>query len=158
MRAALGRPRGLGISVARWLEPVLTRSARVATVRTSAMPNADGGDAASARCVAAMVTTPNREVATSLARALLGKRLCACVNLVPGIESLYVWDGAVQQDKEVLMVIKSTEAKLPEIADVVANLHPYDVPEVVGMPIVGGHAPYLDWVRKETAAPPFDPP
>ncbi len=97
-----------------------------------------------------LVTAPDPEVAGSLARALVAERLAACVNLVPGIRSLYRWEGEVQDDAEVLLVIKTTEGRVAPLAERVAALHPYDLPEVLALPAVGGSAPYLDWVATES--------
>ncbi len=95
---------------------------------------------------AVLITAPDSEVGTSLARALVAEGLAACVNLVPGVRSIYRWEGAVQDDTEVLLIAKTREALLSALTARVEVLHPYDVPEVVALPIVGGSAAYLAWL------------
>lgn len=97
------------------------------------------------------VTAPEFAVGRRIASALVEERLAACVNLVPGIVSMYRWDGGVQEDAEVLLVVKTSEARCSDLADRVRELHPYDLPEVLALPAAGGSAAYLDWVRRETS-------
>ena len=96
-----------------------------------------------------LVTAPGVEVARSLAHALVGARLAACANLVPGVRSVYRWEGEVQEDEEVLLVLKTRADRGVELASRIRELHPYDLPEVLELPVVGGSAAYLDWVRAE---------
>ncbi len=98
-----------------------------------------------------LVTAPDAEVASGLARALVDERLAACANLVPTVRSIYRWEGALQEDDEVLLVIKTTAAKTPALSERVKALHPYDLPEVLALPAAGGSEAYLDWVRSEVA-------
>jgi periplasmic divalent cation tolerance protein len=91
-------------------------------------------------------TCPDVEVASSLAHALLEGGHAACVNVVGGVRSMYVWSGAVQADDEVLLVIKTTAARFPALRETLVAKHPYDLPEVVAVVIVDGHHPYLDWL------------
>ena len=98
------------------------------------------------------VTAPDAECATSIARTLVEERLIACANLVPGVHSIYRWEGAVQQDEEVLLVLKTTSDRCDAVAARVKALHPYDLPEVIALPVEGGSADYLDWVRTESKA------
>lgn len=98
-----------------------------------------------------VVTTPSIQVARELAQAALNARLIACANLVPGIESLYWWQEAIQSDKEVLMVLKTKKTLLKKLEALVRRLHPYDTPEVLAIPITSGSARYLEWIRAETA-------
>lgn len=93
------------------------------------------------------VTAPNADVAATLARALVEERLAACGNIVPGLRSIYAWQGEIHDDAEVLLLLKTRAARVPALAARVVALHPYDLPEVVAVPVVAGHAPYLDWVR-----------
>lgn len=93
------------------------------------------------------LTAPDAEVAAALARALVEARLAACVNLVPGLRSIYRWEGAVHDEPEVLLIVKTTADRLDALRALVVELHPYAVPEVLALPAVAGHAPYLDWVR-----------
>lgn len=96
----------------------------------------------------ALVTAPSEGVARDLARTLVERRLAACVNVVPGIRSIYRWDDAVQDDGEVLLVVKTTTGRFDELRATVVELHPYDVPEVLGFDVAAGHAPYLAWVAR----------
>lgn len=100
------------------------------------------------------VTAPEGPVASELARTLVQERLVACVNLVPGLRSLYRWEGAVHDDAEVLLICKTTSAGYGALERRLLELHPYDVPEIVALPIVRGSAAYLDWVTAETSTTP----
>jgi periplasmic divalent cation tolerance protein len=97
-------------------------------------------------------TCPGTEVAESLARALLEASLAACVNITPGLRSIYRWNGSVQSDEEVLMMIKTTADRFPALREALVELHPYEVPEVVALPIVDGHDAYLRWIESATAS------
>ena len=97
------------------------------------------------------ITAPDAETAARVARALVEERLAACVNLVPGIRSIYRWEGALEEDAEVLLVVKTRADRAADLASRVAQLHPYDLPEVVLLPVVGGSSAYLEWVRAEAA-------
>ena len=96
-----------------------------------------------------LVTAPADSV-EALADALLDARLVACVNVIPGVRSLYWWEGKKEEAQESLLVIKTREDLVKRVTERVVEMHPYEVPEVVAVPIVGGHAPYLDWVEGET--------
>jgi periplasmic divalent cation tolerance protein len=91
-----------------------------------------------------------REEAERIARALVEERLAACVNVVPGVVSVYRWKGAVQRDDELLLVIKTRAEKVEELRARLLAEHSYELPEVVVLSIVGGHAPYLDWIAEGT--------
>ena len=99
----------------------------------------------------ALVTAPDVETGAKIARALVEEGLVACVNLVPGIRSIYHWEGAVEDDAEVLLVVKTRSDRAGDLIDRVVALHPYDLPEVVLLPAVGGNPPYLEWVCNEAA-------
>lgn len=96
-----------------------------------------------------LVTTPTADAAAELARALVEARLAACGNVVPGLRSIYRWEGAVQDEPEALLVIKTTRALFEPLREAVLRRHPYQVPEVVALPVEAGSAPYLDWVRAQ---------
>lgn len=96
-----------------------------------------------------LVTTPTPEVAADLARALVEARLAACGNVVPGLRSIYRWEGAVQDEPEALLVLKTTRGRFEPLREAVLRHHPYQVPEVVALPVEAGSAPYLDWVRAQ---------
>ncbi len=96
------------------------------------------------------VTAPNLATAEKLARALVQESLAACCTLVPAVRSIYRWQGEVHEDIEVLLVIKTRAEVVPALTERVCALHPYTLPEVLVLPVLGGSAPYLDWVRAET--------
>jgi len=94
-----------------------------------------------------LITAPDLAVAAGLGRALVEERLAACANLVPQVTSIYRWEGAVQEDSEVLMVVKTSAGRVAALTERVLALHPYEVPEVLVLPVESGAAAYLDWVR-----------
>ena len=100
--------------------------------------------------VLVLCTCPNQGTATVIATALLEERLAACVNELPGIESLYRWQGRVETDKEVLILIKTTAARFPAVEETITKLHPYELPEIIGVPLTMGSEAYLDWIRTST--------
>uniref|UniRef100_K7C2I1 Protein CutA n=1 Tax=Pan troglodytes TaxID=9598 RepID=K7C2I1_PANTR len=99
---------------------------------------------------AAFVTCPNEKVAREIARAVVEKRLAACVNLIPQITSIYEWKGKIEEDSEVLMMIKTQSSLVPALTDFVRSVHPYEVAEVIALPVEQGNFPYLQWVRQVT--------
>ena len=96
------------------------------------------------------ITAPSMEIAQLLAQSLVDQRLAACVNLVGPIQSVYLWQGSIHQDEEVLMIVKTRRAHMDAIAAVLKDLHPYDLPELIALPVVGGSPAYLDWVAQST--------
>jgi periplasmic divalent cation tolerance protein len=90
---------------------------------------------------------PDAGSAQAIAEALVDERLAACVQSLPGMRSTYRWRGAVTTDVEVLLLIKTTAGALDALTRRVLDLHPYEVPEVIAVPVEHGHAAYLDWVR-----------
>jgi len=94
-----------------------------------------------------LVTVPDAETADKLGEALVGERLAACVNVVPGLRSIYRWQGAVEKAAELLCLCKTTRASFEQLRARVVELHPYDLPEIVALPIELGHAPYLEWIK-----------
>jgi periplasmic divalent cation tolerance protein len=101
-----------------------------------------------------LVTAPDAEVGARIGRALVEEGLAACANLVPGIRSIYRWEGAVHDDAEVLLILKTRAALSAALAARVRALHPYQLPEVLALPVEGGSEPYLDWVRSAAEARP----
>jgi periplasmic divalent cation tolerance protein len=91
-------------------------------------------------------TFPSPEKAAEVARVLVDEQLCACVNLVPQIRSIYRWQGAVSDEAETLALIKTTREAEGALRARLVELHPYEVPEVIALAITGGHAAYLEWV------------
>ncbi len=100
--------------------------------------------------VVVLVTTPTPERAAEIARAVVEERLAACGSVLPGIRSIYRWEGKVQDEEEALLVLKTTRARFDALRDRVLALHPYQVPEVVALAIDAGSAPYLAWLAAET--------
>ncbi len=98
-----------------------------------------------------LVTAPSGDVADAIAHALVGERLAACVNVVPGVRSIYRWEGSIEASAELLLVVKTRADRTAELAARVRELHPYELPEVLELPVVGGAAAYLDWVEKESS-------
>nr|XP_009388779.1 PREDICTED: protein CutA 1, chloroplastic-like isoform X1 [Musa acuminata subsp. malaccensis] len=96
------------------------------------------------------VTVPNKEAGTKLAESIIQEKLAACVNQVPGIKSVYWWDGKVQTDSEELLIIKTRESLLSALTEHVQSNHEYDVPEVIALPINGGNLKYLEWIKNST--------
>ncbi len=103
--------------------------------------------------VVAVVTVPNEQVGERIARALVEERLAACVNLVPAVRSIYRWKGEVCDEGELLLWIKTREARFPELQERVRSLHPYEIPEIIALPLSQGFPPYLSWVGEETTEP-----
>ena len=100
--------------------------------------------------IVVLSTAGSAEQADKLARGLVDARLAACVNIVPGIRSIYRWQGAIHDDAELLLVIKTRRDLLPQVQETIARLHSYSVPEAIALPIVDGSAAYLDWLDRET--------
>lgn len=95
----------------------------------------------------ALVTAPDAATAERLVHGLVESGLAACGNIVPGVVSIYRWKGSTEVDREVLIVLKTTEGAVPLLIEQVVQAHPYEVPEVLVLPVTAGHRPYLDWVR-----------
>lgn len=95
------------------------------------------------------VTAPP-DAAASLARALVDRRVAACVNAVPGLTSTYRWQGAVHTDPETLLLVKTTQGRLPALLEALHELHPYDVPEALTVVPDAAWAPYLAWLVAES--------
>ena len=97
-----------------------------------------------------LVTVPDGKDASRIGEALVSEKLAACVNVVPGIESIYRWEGAVTRDAEWLLIIKTTEKRFDEMERRVKELHVYDTPEVIAVKVSGGSEEYLEWLRAST--------
>jgi periplasmic divalent cation tolerance protein len=98
-----------------------------------------------------LCTAPTAEVAAGLARALVEARLAACGNVVPGLRSIYRWQGRVEDEAEVLLVLKTTRERFPALRDELLRRHPSEVPEVLALPVEAGSAPYLAWLAGAVA-------
>ena len=94
-------------------------------------------------------TCPDNTTAERLAETLVEGRLAACVTLVPAVTSIYRWQGRLERSTEVLLLAKTTENRLPELQGTLRAQHPYELPEIIAVPVTQGFVPYLDWVRHE---------
>lgn len=104
-----------------------------------------------------LTTWPAAGDAAALAATLVTERLAACVNVLPEMESVYWWRGTIEHDRERQILMKTTTARLEALERRVAELHPYDVPEFLVLPLTGGSAAYLEWLRSSTETPPAAP-
>ena len=101
----------------------------------------------------ALSTVPDEVSGARIARALVEEGLAACVNRIAGVHSTYRWQGAVQDDVEVLLLIKTTRALMPMLEARLLELHPYELPELIAVEAAAGSAAYLDWVRGQCRVP-----
>ena len=102
--------------------------------------------------VIVLITAPSTETGKEIARALLDARLAACVNILPAVNSMYVWEGDIYDEDEVLLIVKTRAELLDEgLIPPVQKLHPYKVPEIIVLPIVKGARNYLDWIGEATS-------
>jgi periplasmic divalent cation tolerance protein len=97
-----------------------------------------------------LITVPSEDVAATIAKAVVEERLAACANIVHGVRSIYRWEGEVEDDTEVLMIVKTRRELFDRLAARVKDLHPYSVPEVIALPVVEGLADYTRWIGKST--------
>jgi periplasmic divalent cation tolerance protein len=93
---------------------------------------------------------PDEGVANALALTLVEEKLAACVNILPRVQSLYRWQGAVESASEIPLLIKTTSARYAALESRIRELHPYDVPEIIAVPISRGLPAYLNWLAEET--------
>lgn len=98
-------------------------------------------------------TVARAEDAERIARALVERRLAACVNVVPGLVSVYRWKGNVERDDERLLVIKTRRERLAPLREAIAELHPYELPELLALPVEAGSPAYLEWLDASVAEP-----
>lgn len=98
---------------------------------------------------AVLTTVPDPETGERLGRTLVEEHLAACANVVPGVISVYRWQGEIERSEEALVILKTTADRVPALQARAVDLHPYDVPEVLALPVGAGHAPYLAWVHRE---------
>ncbi len=94
-----------------------------------------------------IMTAPNKEEAEKIVRTLLEERLIACGNILDSVSSLFWWQGKIEEEKEVLVLMKSHENLFKKLSKRVTELHSYDVPEILALPIVEGSQSYLDWMK-----------
>jgi len=94
-----------------------------------------------------LCTLPPGDAAAGIARAVVEERLAACVNILPGLRSIYAWEGEIQDQAEQLAIMKTTVDRFEDLRTRLLQLHPYSVPEIVALPVADGHLAYLGWVR-----------
>ena len=97
-----------------------------------------------------LITVPNDDSAERIAAKLIAERLAACVNVIPGIVSHYRWEGKLNADRELLLLVKTQSRHFNAVRDAVLEIHPYDLPEIIAIDVVNGLKGYLDWVMRET--------
>ena len=101
----------------------------------------------SAQVILALTTCPDEASAQALAAALVQERLATCVNRINGVRSTYFWDACLQDEAEILLIIKTTAGRLDDLRTRLSALHPYELPELLAIAVAGGNERYLDWVR-----------
>jgi periplasmic divalent cation tolerance protein len=97
-----------------------------------------------------LTTLPSAEAAAELAKAVVGEKLAACANLLPAVRSIYRWQGRVQDESEVLVLFKTRQEHFERLKARLLELHPYEIPEVLAVPVEQGYQAYLDWLAQET--------
>src|SRR6266404_8910269 len=103
--------------------------------------------------IVVLVTAANGEEATRLADMLVGAHLAGCVQILPEMESVYRWQGKIEREAEILLIVKTTMAKFDELEREVRALHSYETPEIVAIPLVAGSRPYLEWLLASVNTP-----
>ncbi len=106
----------------------------------------DGDPEREVRAIVLLCTAPDVDSGRSLGRRLVEDRLAACVNIVPGVTSIYRWQERVQEDAEQLLVIKTDERRVDAAIALIEQVHPYDCPEAIGLAVTHGSVPYLAWI------------
>ena len=92
---------------------------------------------------------PRGEIAEHIASTLVDRRLAACVNIIPGVQSVYRWQGKITRDDELLLVIKTTAGRFDELSALVVDIHPYELPEIIAVSIERGISEYLQWIEEQ---------
>ena len=96
-----------------------------------------------------LITTATAEEAQRISRVLLEQKKVACINIIPRVNSLFWWQDKLDSAKESLLIVKTKASLLNEIVPLVKEIHSYDIPELIALPIIGGNQDYLEWIRKE---------
>jgi len=99
-----------------------------------------------------LCTVPDEGTATRLAETLVQNHLAACINIIGPHKSVYEWKGKLEHDTEFLLIMKTSRQCFEALAEKVVQLHPYEVPEIIALPVLAGNAAYLDWVKQQTAS------
>ncbi|MBU2495722.1 MAG: divalent-cation tolerance protein CutA [Candidatus Omnitrophota bacterium] len=100
-----------------------------------------------------VITCPSQKKATQIKDLLLHNRLVACVSIIKGVDSFFWWQGKIDSASEVMLLAKTTRAKFKKIIACVTEVHPYDVPEIIAVPIIDGNRPYLGWIDDSLKSP-----
>lgn len=100
--------------------------------------------------VVVYITASSEDEAAAIGKALVAEHLCACANVFPGVRSFYRWEGRIEDDREAVLIAKTTEDRVEAVTERVKALHSADLPCVVALPVAGGNAPFLDWIAEET--------
>ncbi len=101
--------------------------------------------------IVVLITAPDGEEAVKIAKAVVESRLAACVNILNNIRSVYRWQGKIEDDNEVLLIVKTRRALFESLVESVKGLHSYDVPEIIALPLIEGSGDYLKWLKEETS-------
>jgi len=102
--------------------------------------------------VIVLVTVPSQEEGEQIARQVLANKLAACVNIIPNLHSIYIWQGKIENSSEWLLLIKTMPERLPALKQQIRQLHSYDVPEILALPVSQGNQEYIQWVYESTRA------
>jgi periplasmic divalent cation tolerance protein len=100
--------------------------------------------------ITVLITAPNEEEAAKISRTIVEESLVACVNIIRSVRSIYRWQGRVEDESEVLMIAKTKRALFDRLKGRIKELHSYEVPEIIGLPVIEGCKQYLDWLSQET--------
>lgn len=101
--------------------------------------------------IVVLVTAASQEEASQIAGQLVEEKLAACANIIPGVRSIFSWRGEICDESEVLLIIKTTRKNLSLLVEMVEEIHSYEVPEIIALPIVGGSEAYLSWLNEEVS-------
>lgn len=99
-----------------------------------------------------LTTCNSSETSSLIAEALISNKLAACVNIIKGVESVYQWQGKIEHDKEILLIIKTRESLFSQVEQTIQGLHSYELPEIIAVPIKTGEKNYLNWIQSATLA------
>ena len=102
------------------------------------------------RVLVILVTVANTEEAVRISKRVVGKRLAACANIIPGVQSIFRWKGKIDESQEVLLILKSTKSRYSALEKLVQSMHTYEIPEIIALRVEDGLAQYLGWVCDET--------
>jgi periplasmic divalent cation tolerance protein len=104
---------------------------------------------ATSHALLVLTNLPDHDVARAIARQLVENQLAACVNIMPAVQSIYQWQGQLEEAAEVSLLIKTTTEQYGDLESLILSMHPYDVPEVIGIPVTEGLPAYLAWLERE---------